>query len=154
MRMLILVCLALLCPAGGVLAQAAPDAFVAKRHELAHRQRRIILNDDGNVVIYYPKNLPLTAENVLVQRTSPLLGSQVDSLFYCPISSGFSYFTHNTKVGTVLEHPIADKSGDYVPNTRNITRDLINQGTDALKMIVDFARANHDHLEQIGRAHV
>ncbi|MCE5238983.1 family 10 glycosylhydrolase [bacterium] len=142
MRMFILVCLALLCLAGGVLAQAAPDAFVAKRHELAHRQRRIILNDDGNVVIYYPKSLPLTAENVLVQRTSPLLGSQVDSLFYCPISSGFSYFTHNTKVGAVLEHPIADKSGDYVPSTRNITRDLINQGTDALKMIVDFARAN------------
>lgn len=135
MRMWILLCLALLCLAVEVLAQAAPDAFVRQRREMAHHQRRIIFNNDGNEIIYYPEKLPLTVESVLEQRTSPLLGSQVDAIFYCPISSGFSYFTHDTKVGTVLEHSIYGK--------RNIARELINMGTDALKMIVDFGRA-HD----------
>jgi len=135
MRMWILICGLVVCLATELLAQAAPDAFVAKRHELAHRQRRIILNDDGCEVPYYPKDLPLTAENLLARRTSPLVGSQVDTLFYCPISSGFSYFTHNTKVGTVLEHPLF--------GSRNVARELIDQGTDALKMIVDFSHANN-----------
>lgn len=111
------------------------DAFAQQRRELAHRKRRIILNNDGNEVIYYPKDLPVTVENVLAQRTSPLLGSQVDTIFYCPISSGFSYFTHNTKAGTVLEHPIF--------GSRNIARDLIDMATDALKMIVDYGHANN-----------
>ena len=142
MRMWMLICGVAVCLATALLAQAAPDAFVAKRHELAHRQRRIILNDDGNVVIYYPKDEAVTAENVLAKRTSPLVGSQVDSLFYCPISSGFSYFTHDTKVGTVLEHPMVQSGKEFVSGTRNIARDLINQGTDALKMIVDFAKAS------------
>lgn len=123
--------------AAWIAAYAQPlqeDEFVQQRREAAHRQRRIILNDDGNVVIYYPQNLPVTAENVLAQRTAPLVGSHVDSIFYCPISAGFGYFTHNTKVGAVLEHPIF--------GSRNIARELINQGTDSLKMIVDFAHAH------------
>ncbi len=110
----------------------AQDAFVQQRGELAHRKRRIILNNDGCDVLYYPKNLDLTVENALSLRTSPLAGSQVDTIFYCPISSGFSYFTYNTKVGTVLEHNVLDG--------RNATRDLINLGTDALKMVVDFGK--------------
>ena len=36
---------------------------------------------------------------------------------------------------------------EFVANTRNITRDLINQGTDALKMIVDFAKAGIRQVE-------
>jgi hypothetical protein len=108
------------------------DAFVQQRRELAHRQRRIILNNDGCDVLYYPKNVPVTVENALLQRTSPLVGSQVDTIFYCPISSGFSNFTYNTKVGTVLDRQVLD---GY-----NATRDLINLGTDALKMVVDFGK--------------
>lgn len=136
MRMDMLLCIALLCLAAEAFAQAAaPEAFIRQRHELAHRQRRIILNDDGNEVIYYPKDLPVTAENLLARRTSPLIGSQVDTLFYCPISAGFSYFTHDTKVGTVLEHPIF--------GSNNIARTLIDQGTDALRMVVDFGHAHN-----------
>ncbi|HHX40500.1 MAG TPA: hypothetical protein GX715_11085 [Armatimonadetes bacterium] len=119
-----------------VEAQAgAPDAFVQQRKQLAQRQRRVIFNNDGNEIIYFPKDLPVTVENVLARRTSPLLGTHVDSIFYCPISSGFGYFTHNTKVGSVLEHTWSDLG-------INIARPLIDQGTDALKMIVDFGRAN------------
>jgi len=75
------------------------------------------------------------AKELLDCRTTPLKGTQVDAIFYCTWSSGFSYFTHNTKVGTVLEHSWGDRG-------INITRPLIDQGTDALKMIVDFGRAN------------
>lgn len=110
------------------------DAFLQKRFELAHRHRRIILNNDGCDVLYFDKTLPVTVDNVLSLRTSPLVGSQVDTLFYCPISAGFSNFTYNTKVGNVLEHSVL--------NGRNVTRDLINLGTDALKIMVDFGHAH------------
>jgi hypothetical protein len=112
----------------------AQDAFVQKRWELAHRPRRIILNNDGCDVLYFDKTLPVTVDNVLSLRTSPLVGSQVDTIFYCPISAGFGYFTYNTKVGRVLEHNVLDG--------RNVTRDLINLGTDALKIMVDFGHAH------------
>ena len=42
-------------------------------------------------------------EALLDCRTTPLLGSQVDSIFYCTWNSGFSFFTHNTKVGQVFD---------------------------------------------------
>lgn len=137
----------LLCAVGVLclLAEAWPQAgddFVARRHALAHRQRRVIFNNDGNEVIYFPGNLAVTTENVLAQRTSPLAGSQVDSIFYCPISSGFSYFTYNTKVGTVLDHPMVQGGKEFVPRSRNITRDLIDQGTDCLKQMVEWGHAN------------
>ena len=104
-----------------------------RRKEAAHRRRRIIFNNDGNEVVYLCKTA--TPEEVLRCRTSPLVGSHVDSIFYCTWSSGFGLFTHNTKVGEVF----TCKQGMFADN---ITRDLIEQGTDPLQIMVDFCRRN------------
>lgn len=110
------------------------------RKQLAHRPRRIIFNNDGCDCLYYPKDKPLTAKDFLAMRTAALVGSQVDAIAYCSISSGFSFFTHGTKAGTVLTR----QSGDYgiSPTMRNVAQELIDQGADCLKLNVDFA---HQH---------
>ncbi len=107
------------------------------RQQLAHRQRRVIFNNDGCDCLYFPKDEKATVENFLAKRTTPLQGTQVDTISYCTISSGFSFFTHNTKVGAVLKR----QSGDYGirPDMRNITQELIDQGTDCLQAVLEFA---------------
>jgi hypothetical protein len=50
------------------------------RKQLAHRQRRIIFNNDGCDVLYWPKDEKVTVEKFLAKRTSPLAGTGVDAI--------------------------------------------------------------------------
>jgi len=130
-----------LAQAGG--AMSLEDLRQA-RHDLAHRQRRIIMNNDGCDVLYFPAGEKTSVKGLLAERTTPLAGTQVDAIAYCTISSGFSYFTHHTKAGTVLA-----RSGPEFgigPNTRNIAQELIEQGTDCLQAVVDFG---HQHKMEV-----
>ena len=114
------------------------------RTELAGKERRVIMNNDGCDVLYFPKDEKMTVEAFLAKRTTPLAGTHVDQIAFCPTSSGFSNFTHNTKIGTVLT-----KSGvefGIQPNARNITQELIDQGTDCLQAVVDFG---HQHEMEV-----
>jgi len=144
---------------------ASEGEMKQRRRKAANRQRRIIFSNDGNEVFFPysddprlnpdPKARPtgilqqsrtptaqplslvkeVTANEVLRHRTLPLLGSQVDSIFYCTLSSGFGLFTHNTKVGEVF-----NKKVGIVPY--NITQELIDKGTDPLQIMVEFCRKN------------
>lgn len=107
---------------------------------MAHRQRRVIFNNDGCDCLYFPTNRAVTAENFLALRTTPLAGSQVGAIAYCTISSGFSFFTHATRAGVVLERQGA--AHGMQPAFRNVARELIDGGTDCLKANADFARAH------------
>ncbi len=125
---------------GQVTEKTSLEAYRLARKEMAQRQRRVIMNNDGCDVLYFPNTEPTTTKALLAKRTTPLAGTHVDAIALCPISSGFSFFTHNTQVGTVLS-----RSGrDYGlrPDTRNIAQELIDQGTDSLQVVVDFG---HDH---------
>ena len=113
-----------------------------ERQKMAHRQRRIIFNNDGDDVVYECKEA--TREALLAARTTPLLGSQVDSISYCTWSSGFSYFTHRTKLGQIFDstadpvHP-DNKTGGL---SKNKTAEFIKQGTDPLQIMVEFCKTN------------
>lgn len=120
-------------PAGG---EAGLQQLRAARQQLAQRQRRIIFNNDGCDCLYFPKDQAPTVANFLARRTTPLANSQVDAISYCTISSGFGFFTHRTKVGTVLDRQGADYG--MQPDMRNIAADLIAQGTDCLQAVVSF----------------
>jgi len=115
----------------------------AARTKAAQRKRRLVFNNDGNEPVYLLDEA--TEKAFLDCRTTGLLGSHVDAIFYCTWSSGFSFFTHNTKIGQVFDttanpkHP-ANKRGGF---SRNKTRDFIRQGTDPLKMTVTFCK-QHD----------
>lgn len=132
---------------GGTLAAAEPfpdspalQQLRETRKQFAHRQRRIIFNNDGCDCLYFPKNEKATVANFLAKRTSPLAGTQVDTISYCTISSGFGFFTHRTQVGAVLTRQPAEFG--LQPDKRNIAQDLIDQGTDCLQAVLDFAHQN------------
>ncbi len=133
--------LALLLPLGPCPAHAQQtDSFTRARKELRRRRRRIIFNNDGCDALYFPEKLEANAETLLARRTAPLADSQVDSVFYCSISSGFSNFTHRTTVGSVLLRQVPEELG--IAGQRNITGNLIDQGTDPLQAVLDWCREN------------
>lgn len=113
--------------------------FEKMRTDMLNRQRRIILNNDGNDVIFYPADKEVNAETFLEKRTSPLADSQVDSIFYCTISSGFGNFTHNTRIGSIHDYDVAKDRGR---TEINAVRPFLAQGTDSLKITVDWCRKN------------
>jgi hypothetical protein len=112
----------------------------AARAKLADKPRRLIANNDGCDALYFPRSLEPTVKKFIDQRTSLLAGSHVGTVSYCTISSGFGQFTHDTRVGAVLTRQGVDYG--IRPDDRNITADLIQQGTDTLRAVTDFAHAN------------
>ncbi len=102
-----------------------------QRKELAHRQRRIIFNNDGCDVTHECK--VASPQELLKCRTTGLLGSQVDCIFY---STGTTVlFSHNTKVGEIH----TAKTGGF---EKNLTKEFLEQGLDPLQIMVDFS---HQH---------
>ena len=121
------------------VAAAATDAGNAcqtelrrQRREAAHRPRRVIMNNDGNDVHGKPQ-LPHTRESFLQQRTSPLVRTQVDSIFYC--SGVFNYYSHHSDETELLTHRDR-KAVDWA-------WELGNTGPDSLATVVDFGHKNH-----------
>ncbi len=129
--------LILLCIGQGAAQVAnhaeALEQYRAERSKAAHRARRIIFNNDGDDHLL---GGDASLEAFFAKRTTPLLGSQVDTIFYCT-SRPFGMFIHNTKVGDVL----TDKTA-FAPDRNNIVSDLIAQGTDPLSAMVDYCRTN------------
>ena len=105
-----------------------------------NKPRQLIHNNDGNEAIYYPVNEKYSASNFLSKRSSGLIGTDATTISYCTIAAGFGYFTHNTKVGEVL----VNQGFDYEirENDRNITAEMIAEGTDPLQVTIEFARKN------------
>ncbi len=113
----------------------------ARRRALAHRPLGIIANNDGCDVLYFPKNQRLTRQSFLARRTAALAGTEVGAIAYCTISSGFSFFTHDTRAGTLLTRQPEDFG--LGRGRRNVARDLIDLGADCLTVVTDFAHAHH-----------
>lgn len=109
------------------------EGLRVQRKQAANRTRRVIFNNDGNEPVYLCKDT--TPEELLSHRTTPLLGSHVDSIFYCTWSSGFGLFTHDTKVGNVF----ATKEGLFA---KNLAPAMIAAGKDPLRVMTDFGRKN------------
>lgn len=115
---------------------AGTAALAAARRQAARRRRRVIFNNDGDD-IWAPG-----ADNVqrfLAARHTPLVGTHVDSIFYCTTQS-FNFFTHQTKVAEVF----TSRGGQFA---NNHLAEFLRQETDGLRMSSEFAR-RHD-LESI-----
>jgi len=100
------------------------------RTEAAHRTRRMIFNNDGDDVIYRAKTP--TAKALLAARTSPLLGSQVDSIFYSN-SLCFGDALHNSKVFA----PFTRRDGIC---KNNILPGLMAKGLEPIQVMADWGR--------------
>ena len=130
--------------ASQIVAADAPgltlEQLRKERRKLARRPRGIIMNNDGCDALYYPKSEEVTVSGFLAKRTAPLAGTQVGTIAYCSISSGFSNFTHDTKVGTILTR--SGSENGYQPDMHNVAQDLIDGGKDCFQAVVDFC---HEH---------
>ncbi|MCC7493357.1 MAG: hypothetical protein IT204_13465 [Fimbriimonadaceae bacterium] len=119
-------------------------AYRAARRALADRPRGVIFNNDGCDVLHYPAQQPVSPAGLLDLRTTALAGSQVGAIAYCSISSGFGFFTHQTQAGTLLTRQPAEYR--LATDVKNIAADLLAQGSDCLRIMVDFAHANRQEL--------
>jgi len=113
------------------LGMAASGLGKAGRGQAPGRRRRIIFNDDGDDVWHPAASTP---EGFLSVRLQHMVGTQVDTLFYCTTQS-FNYHTYGTKVGEVF----LSREG---PFAHNAMQALLDAGTDPLRLAVEFAHAN------------
>lgn len=115
---------------------AEKTSFEDLRNAALGRPRLVVYNTDGCDMLYYPTNLPVSAEGFCSLRLDWLKGTTVGTVSYCPVSSGFGHFTAlkagDLFPGSVLSSP---------PSAGNATlrfRDSL--GTDSLQMAIDFCR--------------
>ena len=123
-------------PSGSFIIQDEGSRRVAYADawdQAKRRSRRIIFNNDGNEPVYFMDEA--TPEALLNLRTAPLADSQVDTIFYCTWSSGFSYFTHDTKIGT----PFTCAENKL---SNNKTAELHAKELDPLEIVVDWCKKN------------
>ena len=109
------------------MSVAEKGALCRMRKEAAHRRRRIVMNNDGNDCRHL--DVEPSVESFLNSRTAPLVGSQVDAIFYC--TGVFNSYTHQSEETELRKH--ADQ------NVVDWAWKLINQGTDALGAMTEFA---------------
>ena len=133
--LLLSLCLFLSCETLDSSAKLNQNTIKAARKKLAHRKRRIIAASDGDDAVYSLK--AATKEEMLKgYRKYENPDSCVDSITYCTWSSGFGLFTHNTKVGEIFTLTEGNFSNNKVP-------EFIAQGTDPLKIVVQWCRENN-----------
>lgn len=111
------------------------------REKAKNRPRRLIFNDDGNAPVYLCTTPD--PQQLLSKRTTPLLNTQVDSIFFCSMFGSFGLFTHDTKVGYVFDvkQGVDDSGVNRLAN--NVAREFIESGNDALKIVTTYCR-EHD----------
>ncbi|MBE7557594.1 family 10 glycosylhydrolase [bacterium] len=103
------------------------------RHEAAHKPRRIIMNNDGNdcIVNFATEEYTATPQALLARRTTPLLGSQVDAIFYC--TGVFNVYTNHSGVTEMRDHLYGER--------RTFASELYaNCGKDPLTIMIEFCR--------------
>ena len=114
---------------------AAPVSFETMRTQMLNRPRSVIYNTDGNDMTLYPRALPLTSEAFESVRLKYTEGTKIDSVFYCPHSSAFGWFTTRKThdfMTTQFRPPDAE--------VYNAAADFAEKGTDALEMAAAYCR--------------
>jgi hypothetical protein len=119
-------------PAGSAGSSSAQDASALKawRKPFKERRRRIIFNNDGNEPIRSMTGP--NAQELLDARTSALVGTHVDTIFYCT-AGPFGTFNHLTRLGQVF----TCKEPPYETNRMD---ELVAAGLDPLEVMVEFCR--------------
>lgn len=116
----------------GPSAVKESEAGKSARKAAANRKRRIIMNNDGNDARGIKEGEEKTVASFLERRTSPLIGAQVDAIFYC--SGVFNLYTHKSEETELRGH--GDKEAlDWA-------WELTKLGTDSLTVITEFAHEN------------
>ncbi|HPG68634.1 MAG TPA: family 10 glycosylhydrolase [Candidatus Hydrogenedentes bacterium] len=128
----------LMCGLVGARAQSehqTADGMKRARKEAVQRQRRIMYNDDG--CHEQPYSSP---EELIALRLRQLAGTQVDTICYCTGGGGL-FWGHQPKVGELIGEFVTENDGQYVKDICTSLCALKEQGTDPLKVAVEFGHA-------------
>ncbi len=104
------------------------------RAEAQARPRRLIFNNDGGGDTRVPAERLSQPRDFLALRTTPLVGTQVDTIVFDTTSGTFGRFAHRTAVA----EPFMVREGRY---RHNLLPDLAPLGTDALRLVSEHSRA-------------
>jgi hypothetical protein len=88
-------------PPAKSLRQNNAPTLQAARKRAAHRKRRMIMNNDGNDTRWPVEGEPRTRETFLDKRSTPLIGSHVDAIFYCT-GCTFNLYRHHSQESELL----------------------------------------------------
>ena len=102
-----------------------------QRKQAACAKRRLLYNNDGNSIVYKLKDKVISAETLLADRTAGLIGTHVDTIFYCTWSTGLGQFTHISPVA----EPFVATTGAFKENR---TAEFHAKGLDPLQVMVEF----------------
>ncbi|MBR4221981.1 MAG: hypothetical protein IKR81_12535, partial [Victivallales bacterium] len=120
-----------------LLYSAEDAAWEAMKRVARERPREVLYNTDGCDALYYPKDRAATPDNFKALRLTFTEGTEVASILYCPVSAGFCHVTLPTQVGDQLLNSVLENDKRH-----NCTRELFAQGTDPLKLAVEYAHAH------------
>ena len=112
---------------------AEPAAMAALRKSAIRRRRRLIYNNDGDDAAEPGADTP---EGFLSKRSRPLLGTQVDSVFYC--TGVTTMFSHLAKVG--------ENYGEFCHRVENDPNIDMKMARLFAKNIAALKAAGHDTL--------
>ena len=123
-------------PAAKSPVPAADDAGRRELREKTLAQYHVIIDDDGCDMTEYPKDLPLTRENIYAQMLDAIKGTEVDTVSFCPFSVGHRLATRSLVTDVHTARAALDRD-------RNVTPELLALGTDTLQVAVEFCRKNN-----------
>jgi len=116
-------------------------AWQEKRRAALNRPREVIYNNDGNEPVLWPAHEPFSIDTFLKMRTSPVAGSQVDTVFYCPISSGFGFLTANIPAADLKLRPVGGVA--HLAAYTNVLQQFIDRGTDPVREVGLWCKTNN-----------
>lgn len=119
-------------------AKREPADLASLREKGRRRRRRLIYNNDGCDVMEEGAGTP---EGFLSKRFKPIVGTQVDSVFYC--TGATTMFSHLAQVGETYGEFIPDGSERMALLARDNVRALKSAGHDVLALAVEFCRKNN-----------
>ena len=126
---------------GAVTAgRAADEAWQQKRREALNRPREVIYNNDGNEPVLWPTNRPFSVGALLDMRTTPVAGSEVDTIFYCPISSGFGFLSARIPSADLKLRPVGGVA--HLAAYTNVLQQILDMGTDPVRLVSEWCRTN------------
>ncbi len=127
----------------GVLALlgcSTDTSWEAQRAAALNRPREVIYNNDGNEPYLWPTNQPFSIAGFLDMRTTPVRGSQVDSVFYCPISSGFGFLSADIPSADLMLRDLGTVKS--LAGKKNVLQNFLDMGTDPVHEVVTWCRTN------------
>ena len=118
---------------------AADDAWEAQRQRILDRPREVFYNTDGCDAVYFGlqgHTKAATPENFKAERFAYCLGTETTTLSYCVTGGGFGHVLYDSKVASHFSAQPDDSGG----RGRNVLDELLAQGTDPMRLAVEFCR--------------